>query len=168
MSATVSVVLVGAGAARLLVGVGGPAGVPISPLSFPKTRSSRPVVVLRRVPDRGSCVTVIVTATVMRGAATATTLGACLPVIAVAIIATVVTLSVSAWATGTMPSLGTAYAIPCWGVVPIVTASVRVGCVVRRRFLEWRWVGRRWVERTGPDLREERSSGWSAVPRCET
>ena len=61
--------------------------------------------------------TVILTATVMRGAATATTLGVCLPVIAVAIIAAVVTLSVSAWATGTMPSLGTAYAIPCWGVV---------------------------------------------------
>ena len=133
MSATVSVVLVGAGAARLLVGVGGPAGVPISPLSFPKTRSSRPVVVSRHVPDRGSCVMVILTATVMRGAAPATTLGVCLPVIAVAIIAAVVTLSVSAWATGTMPSLGTAYAIPCWGVVPTVTASVRVGFIVRRR-----------------------------------
>ena len=76
---------------------------------------------------------VILTATVMRGAATATTLGVCLPVIAVAIIAAVVTLPVSAWATGTMSNLGTAYAIPCWGVVPIVTASVRVGFIVRRR-----------------------------------
>ena len=133
MSATVSVVSVGAGAARLLVGVGGPAGVPISPLSFPKTRSSRLVVVSRRVPDRGGCVMVILTATVMRGAATATALGVCLPVIAVAIIAAVVTLSASVRATGTMSNLGTAYAIPCWGVVPIVTASVRVGFIVRRR-----------------------------------
>ena len=52
----------------------------------------------------------VILATVIRGAATATPLGACLPLSAVAVIATVVPLSVSAWAARTMPSLGTACA----------------------------------------------------------
>ena len=74
--------------------------------------------------------TVILASTVMRGAATATPLGAYLPLSAVAVIATAVPLSVSVWAAGTMPSLGTACAVPCWDVVSIATVSVGVGGVV--------------------------------------